>query len=84
MTDQKIIILDINAEDGVQAMAQIQEAAGPGSWRIVTLLDLRDTQGFVQWHRGYEARGRRVLVVLEPAGVQHAGRLQEGREALLH
>ena len=69
MITQKIITLIIDTEDGTQALKQIQEAAGPGSWRIVSLLDLHDTQGFRHWlpNRLLDT-GRRVLVVLEQVG----------------
>ena len=66
MTTQKIITLVINQDDGALALRQIQEAAGPGSWRIVSLLDLHDTQGFRHWLPDRDLdHGRRVLVVLE-------------------
>jgi hypothetical protein len=66
MTTQKIITLVIDQDDGAHALRQIREAAGPGSWRIVSLLDLHDTQGFRHWlpDRNLD-HGRRVLVVLE-------------------
>ena len=66
MTTQKIITLVINQDDGVLALREIQEAAGPGTWRIVSLLDLHDTQGYRNWlpDRNRD-HGRRVLVVLE-------------------
>ena len=66
MTTQKIITLVINQDDGALALRQIQEAAGPGSWRIISLLDLHDTQGFRHWLPDRDLdHGRRVLVVLE-------------------
>ena len=66
MTTQKIITLVIDQDDGALALRQIQEAAGPGSWRIVSLLDLHDTQGFRHWLPDRDLdHGRRVLVVLE-------------------
>jgi hypothetical protein len=65
MTTQKILTLRIDADDGERALAQIRQAAGPGGWRIVSLLDLHDTQGFLPWASEYGRQGRRVLVVLE-------------------
>ena len=66
MTTQKIITLVIDQDDGAHAQRQIQDAAGPGSWRIVSLLDLHDTQGFRLWLPDRDLdHGRRVLVVLE-------------------
>lgn len=68
MQTQKIITLVVDVDDGAHAMRQIQEAAGPGTWRIVSLLDLHDTQGALEWlpDRARHS-GRRVLAVVEPA-----------------
>jgi hypothetical protein len=56
----------IDQDDAARALRQIQEAAGPGSWRIVSLLDLHDTQGYRHWLSDrLNDTGRRVLVVLE-------------------
>lgn len=66
MTTQKIITLVIDQDDGARALRQIQEVAGPGSWRIVSLLDLHDTQGYRHWLPDRDLdHGRRVLVVVE-------------------
>lgn len=66
MTAQKIITLVIDQDDGAHALRQIQEAAGPGAWRIAGLLDLHDTQDYRHWlpDRTLD-HGRRVLVVVE-------------------
>jgi len=46
-------------------MQQIQSAAGPGSRRIVSLLDLNDTQGYLRrFPEGGRDRGRKVLAVV--------------------
>lgn len=68
MQTQKILSLVVDVDDGAHAIQQIQEAAGPGTWRIVSLLDLHDTQGSLNWlpDRAQHS-GRRVLVVVEPA-----------------
>ncbi len=63
---QKIITLLIDVDNGEHAMQQVQDAAGKGAWRVVSLLDLRDTQGYLHWLPDQDKRrGRRVLIVLE-------------------
>jgi hypothetical protein len=66
MQTQKILTLVVDVDDGAHAMRQIQDAAGPGTWRIVSLLDLHDTQGALSWLPDHEKHsGRRVLAVVE-------------------
>lgn len=79
MKTQKIVTLVVDVDDGAHAMQQIQEAAGPGTWRIVSLLDLHDTQGSLNWlPDSAQHSGRRVLAVVEQASSElepyrHAG-----------
>ena len=85
MQTQRILTLVVDVDDGAHAMQQIQEAAGPGTWRIVSLLDLRDTQGSLNWLPDHaEHTGRRVLAVVEPTSWEPESYLQTGAEAAIY
>jgi hypothetical protein len=64
MITQKIVILSIDTGDGTRVLEQIRAAAGPGPWRIVSLLDLHEEHA--HWVPEPDpSAGRRVLAVLE-------------------
>lgn len=64
---QKIITTHVDLMDGEAAMQQIQRAAGPGEWRILSLIDLHWLKKEKQTSPGnpgpYE--GEPVMVVVE-------------------
>lgn len=85
MKTQKILTLVVDVDDGAHAMQQIQEAAGAGTWRIVSLLDLHDTQGALNWlPDSAQHSGRRVLVVVEQGSPQPEPDRYAGAEAAIY
>ena len=69
MNEQRIVTAYVDPTNGTRALAQIRAAAGPGNWRIVSLVAVnhqadksRHSPGIVDPHL---LEGEPVLVLLE-------------------
>lgn len=69
MTEQKLITAYIDPADGSKAMRQIHEAAGEGTWRIVSIVDFSRVAASKRCSPGVGdprlLEGEPVLVLLE-------------------